>query len=86
MDINISATIQTPAKPVYTPFGPTTAPATSQDVTVVLHIDAATQSELASLLVPPAPDAHLTAAALAAQYTPAELTAALTAALSGGGK
>lgn len=77
MDISLPVTINTPARPgVFSVM-----PATSQDATIVLHINADTQSELASILGG-APAAPLTPTALAAQYSPAILSEALAISLA----
>lgn len=84
MDISIPVTIQYPSVTTTTPGpfgGQNVQPAVQVNATAVLHVDATIQAEIASLLIAPSPETHLSATALAAQYTQAELLAALSAGL-----
>lgn len=82
--IHYSETTTIPGGTIQTPFGPKEAPASSSSVEKTITLDEANRSAFAALCqnVPAPAPSHLAAAELAKEYTPAELTAALTAALS----
>lgn len=79
--ITFTETTVTPGGVVHTPFGDKTADPTTETVQKTISIDAANLA-LLSGSCSGATTSHLTSVQLAAQYTPAELTAALTSALS----
>ncbi len=70
-----------PGGDIKTPFGDKLGPSSETDPTIITTIDDANLAALRAALSS-TPNAHLSAAELAAQYSPSELTAALTAALT----
>lgn len=85
--ITYTETTTTPGATVQTPFGPKQVDQTSSTVQKTIAFDGANAAAFSALCqnapVPVAPAlTHLTATQLAAQYTPAELSAALSAAFA----
>lgn len=80
--VTYTETTVTPGTTVRTPFGDTTSGDTSTTVKKTIVFDDANAAALQALCAASSPSSHLTTAQLSLQYTPAELSAALSASLA----